>query len=433
MNKKLLVLALVGAFSAPAMADVTINGTINMGPQWGSVGTATPTTATNNSIGRELTGAAGYSGTGLTSNNSNVNINSTEDLGDGNKVVFNAQLSFSNPATNGVGGGSTVHETGNAVTQRNTFLGFEGGWGSLRMGINEHIYERYMYQSDTMDGAVGIGGNLTILGTAGYGQVFQVGNSGCGPSSGCSGFYRRSGNSIWYDSPDINGFTFGVVQSLSLAAAKGGPAPSITSLGVQFKPAESNFFVNVALERHKDMFGLQEITGDKNSAASVANVAGLPTAVPATTGQEGTSSTDTGMQIGGGVNFGDFSLFARYETLKYKTQGLSAGQVGEYKRDATWLGLKYAMPTGYATIQLGSANGASCTFVGGGNCDASRTGATVLSGGYAHNLSKQTQLQFWASMTSNQELASYYNIGSPGRGNAGADGRSIAVLVKHAF
>jgi predicted porin len=168
MNKKLLVLALVGAFSAPAMADVTINGTINMGPQ---IGTSTDATAVGQSNAVAASnGGQGFSTNGLTSNNSNVNLNSTEDIGDGNKVVFNAQLDFSNT-------GTTVHDTAGTLRQRNTFLGFEGGWGSLRMGINEHIYERYMYASDTMDGAAGIGGNLQMLGTPGYGNVFQVGTT----------------------------------------------------------------------------------------------------------------------------------------------------------------------------------------------------------------------------------------------------------------
>ena len=85
MNKKLLVLALVGAFSAPAMADVTINGTINMGPQ---IGTSTDATAVGQSNAVAASnGGQGFSTNGLTSNYSNVNQNSTEDIGDGNKAT----------------------------------------------------------------------------------------------------------------------------------------------------------------------------------------------------------------------------------------------------------------------------------------------------------------------------------------------------------
>lgn len=403
MNKKLLVLALAGAFAAPAMADVTINGTINMGPQMGHSSDGTPA-GQSNAVAASV-GGQGFSTNGLTSNNSNVNLNSTEDIGDGNKVVFNAQLDFSNT-------GTTVHDTNGTLRQRNTFLGFEGGWGSLRMGINEHIYERYMYQSDTMDGAAGIGGNLQMLGTPGYGNVFQLNTSNCGPTSGCAGFYRRTGQSIWYDSPDINGFTFGISQSLNAYQANAnGTKPTSTSMGAQYKPADMPFFVNAAFERHKDFFGLNQITG----------VVGA------------TSSTDTGMQIGGGATFGDLSVYARYEQLKYKSEGLVAS-VNEYKRNATWLGLKYALSTGSVTVQVGMAGDGTVSCGAGfvGACNANSSGATMVTGGYAHNLSKQTQLLFYGSITNNDALASYVNIGSPSVG-PGSDGRSFAVLVKHAF
>jgi len=409
MNKKLLVLALAGAFVAPAaMADVTISGTINMGPAISMNGDGTAAGQSNSVT--SSTGAQGFTTMGLTSNYSNVNLNSTEDIGDGNKVVFNAQLDFSNT-------GSTVHDNGNpnALRQRNTFMGFEGGWGSLRFGINEHIYERYMYESDVLDGAAGIGGNLQMLGSPGYGVVFDANSQrNCGPSSGCAGFYRRTSQSIWYDSPDIGGFTFGVAMSLNAGqTTNNGPKPGVLSMGAQYKPADLPFFVNAAYERHSDMFGLNVITGTGGA----------------------TSSTDTGMQIGGGFTLGDLTLYLRWEQLKYKSDGLTAGLINQYKRDATWLGAKYMVSTGYLGLQFGMANDGKCEFVGGGNCSASNSGATMISGGYAHNLSKQTQLLFFGSITNNKDLASYYNIGhASGPGFApGADGRSVALLIKHSF
>jgi predicted porin len=403
MNKKLLVLALAGAFVAPAaMADVTISGTINTGPQIGTSSDATAT-GSSNSVATSAS-AKGFSSMGLTSNYSNVNLNSTEDIGDGNKVVFNAQLDFSNT-------GSTVHDVNGNLKQRNTYIGFEGGWGSLRMGINEHIYERYMYASDVLDGAAGIGGNLQMLGTPGYGGVFDVGNSGCNAGNGCAGFYRRSGQSIWYDSPDIGGITFGVGIGLNAyQTSSTGPKPTFWSAGAQFKPADSPFFVNAAIEKHSDFFGLNAIT----------NVAGA------------TSSSDTGMQLGGGVTFGDISLYARWESLKYKSDGLAGANLNEYKRDAIWLGAKYNLATGYVGLQIGQANDGKCKLVNGAACNANDSGAFMLSGGYAHNLSKQTQLLIFGSMTNNDKLASYVNIGSPSAG-VGSDGKSIALLVKHSF
>ncbi|MBI1395583.1 MAG: porin [Betaproteobacteria bacterium] len=409
MSKKLLVLAIASAFVAPAaMADVTISGTINMGPQYAS-GTNPTAAGQSNSVVTSA-GGQGWSTLGFTSNYSNVNLNSTEDIGDGNKVVFNAQLDFSNT-------GSTVHDTSGALRQRNTFLGFEGGWGSLRMGINEQIYERYMYQSDVFDGAAGIGGNLQMLGSPGYGVVFDNGNGSCAQNAGCAGFYRRSGNSIWYDSPDINGFTFGIAQGLNAyQSSAGGAKPTFTSMGVQYKPADLPFFVNAAYERHKDFFGLNVITG--------------------TAGASG--STDTGMQLGGGLMFGDMSLFARYEQLKYKSDGLATGNINEYKRDATWFGFKYNVSTGAIVAQFGIANDGKCQIAGGAACNANDSGSTQYALGYQHNLSKQTQLLFYGTLVNNDPLARYViaGVGTPtnaARTNTGGDVRSIAILVKHSF
>ncbi len=413
MNKKLLVLAIAGALVAPAaIADVTISGTINMGPGWGSVGDATATSQANSIV--RGGGQQGFSNTGLTSNYSNVNLNSTEDIGDGNKVVFNAQLDFSNT-------GSTVHDTDGALRQRNTFMGFEGGWGSLRLGINEHIYERYMYQSDVLDGAAGIGGNLQMLGTPGPG-VFDARNQGnCGPTAGCAGFYRRTSNSIWYDSPDIGGFTFGVAMTLNAyQSTQAGTKPGVLSMGAQYKPADMPFFVNIAYERHKDMFGLNAITGNLQPDGVTSNGAA-------------TSSTDTGLQLGGGVTLGDLGLYARFEQLKYKSNGGTLAGLNEYSRNAIWLGGKYNVPTGYVGVQVGIAEDGSCKMISGGACNANDTGAMMFSGGYAHNLSKQTQLLFYGSVTNNDQFGRYYNIGSPGFGRVGADGRSIALLIKHSF
>jgi predicted porin len=146
-----------------------------------------------------------------------------------------------------------------------------------------------------------------------------------------------------------------------------------------------------------------------------------------------TSSTDTGLQLGGGVTLGDLGLFARFEQLKYKSNGGTLAGLNEYSRNAIWLGGKYNLATGYAALQFGVAEDGSCKRISGASCNANDTGSMMISGGYAHNLSKQTQLLFFGSITNNDQYARYYNIGSPGFGRVGADGRSLALLIKHSF
>jgi Gram-negative porin len=404
MKKTLLALAVAGACAVPAYADVTLSGAINMGPVWGRVSDGSGS-GNSNSI-RSGSTAKGFSGTGLTSNYSNINITSNDDIGGGNKLVFNYSLDVSNS-------GSTVHDTAGAARSRNTNMGIMGGWGGVYMGINEHLYEQYQYKSDVLDGAVGIGGNLQMLGTTG-GGVFDNGNSGCTASSGCQEFYRRQGHALWFDSANYGGVTFGVALSLNAykSSASDTNTPRFWSAGVQYKPDGGPFYIDAAIERHTNFYGVQAITGGSSA---------------------GTSSKDTGVQIGGGVMFGDLSLNLRFERLSYETDaGLSAGVVNKYERDAIWAGLKLGMATGYAGLQIGLASDGDCERVGGAGCSASDTGALMIAGGYFHNLSKQTQLQVLGSYTNNDSLGNYINIGSPSSGT-GVDGLSFGLGIKHVF
>ena len=279
-----------------------------------------------------------------------------------------------------------------------------------------------MYTADPLDGAVGPGGNLNILATPGIGQVFDTGQSGCGnpnttTTSGCTGFYRRTDQTIWYESPNWSGFSFEVDYTLSAfkttSAGTGNDTnPTILSVGGKYAPEGAPYYVDLAFEQHKDMFGLNQI----------GNFYGV-----ATTGATG--STDTGIQVGGGWTFGDLALHARYEQLKYKDDGVTSF-FDEYKRSAYWFGAKYNLPSGYVGGEIGVAKDGQAN---GGGTTFDDTGATLIAAGYFHNLSKQSQLQFIVSQTSNKDHAAYAGIGSPNGGVQGADHSVLHVGLKHTF
>src|SRR6185436_8945123 len=178
----------------------------------------------------------------LNANYSNINIASSDDIGNGNKIIFNYQLvvdpsTFANPVN------------------RNSYLGIAGGWGAFKMGANENVYERHMYQADPLDGAVGPGGNLMILGTPGAGTAFEVSQAPC-LVTGCVGFYRRTDHTIWYESPNFSGFTFEVDYTLSAYKTTIGGVtvdPKVLSAGVKWQPEGAPFYVDFAIEQHDDM------------------------------------------------------------------------------------------------------------------------------------------------------------------------------------
>ena len=379
MKKSLIAVAVASAFVAPAaMAEVTLSGAINLGieiSKSSASGTAKSLTRTQ-----------------LNANYSHVDIESTDDIGNGNKVIFHYQLVAQPQNT-----------FGNPVN-RNSFLGVAGGWGAFKMGTNENVYERMMYTADPLDGALGPGGNLMILGTPG-GAAFQAGQSTASQTNGQVDFYRRTDQTIWYESPNFSGFSFEVDYTLSAYKTQT-TNPGVVSLGGKFQPDGAPFYVDLSYEKHKDMFGGDAINGG-------------------TTG--GTGSSDTGIQLGGGYMIGDLGLHLRYEALKYKTDGVAAGTATEYKRNAEWIGVKYNLPSGYVGGELGIAQKGK-TNLG----TVKDTGAKMFGIGYFHNLSKQSQLQFIYARTDNQAAANYIQASAPGV-LPGQNDQVFHVGIKHTY
>jgi predicted porin len=393
MKKSLIAAAVAGLFAAPAaMADVTISGAINLGIELVK--------------SSSVPGVDSISRNQLNSNYSNINIASTDDIGNGNKVVLNLQLQWNpqdpTPSSN--------------PFNRNSYLGIAGTWGAFKMGTNENVYERHMYQADPLDGALGPGGNLMILGTPGAGVAFEVGQGVC-LTTGCVGFYRRSEHTIWYESPNMGGLTFEVDYTLS--AYKGvannnltSTDPKLLSAGVKWQPAGMPFYIDAAIERHDDMFG-----------TAVLNT-GLTTA---------TGSSDDAMQIGGGFSFGDVGLHARYEKLSYETDGTAVGDTSKVERDAMWIAVKFNLPSGYVGAELGIADEWDATVTGVGSGTVADTGAKMFGIGYFHNLSKQSQLQFIYARTDNDNNGTYTQAAAPLGGVPGSDHQVLHVGIKHTF
>jgi predicted porin len=175
---------------------------------------------------------------------------------------------------------------------------------------------------------------------------------------------------------------------------------------VKWQPEGAPFYIDFAIEQHDDMFG----------ANNIANFAG------------GTGSSDDAMQIGAGWNLGDLGLHARYEILSYETDGIGAGLVSEYERDAMWFGVKFNMPSGYIGAEIGIASEGE-TNLG----EVADSGAQMFGIGYFHNLSKQSQFQIIYGNTKNDAAATYTQAAAPLGGTPGSDHQVFHVGIKHTF
>jgi predicted porin len=417
MKRTLIALAVGAAFAVPAAyADVTLSGSINAGPAWVKSGDGS-TNASNgltNALGanRGATAQQGVTRTGINTNYSNITIGSMEDLGGGLKLDFAYQLT------------ANFQSTSNAATNRNSHIGLVGdSWGGVWIGTNENLYERYYYTVDPLDGAAGIGGNLSIMGTPGYGYVFDAGNGT--PSAE---FYRRTDHTVWYDSPNWGGFTFGAYTTLgafktSSNVVTGAPGinPNIWGIGAKYVGPAIPIQLWAAYEKHKDLFGADAI------ASSLVGIA--PTRL-------GSSSSDNGIQVGVGYTLGDIFLFGNFERLKYKTDGIAllGGGDLEYKRNAFSIGLKWNVPTGYVGAQYMQALKGKCSGSAIPGCNADQSGAKSLGAGYYHTLSKQTQTYIMGQYIKNDDLNFYTVAGGVGVPvNLGANVYAVTVGLKHSF
>jgi predicted porin len=406
MKKSLIALAVGAAFVAPvASADVTLSGSINAGPAIVKTGEGSTNAGTaGSSVHTTGTPAAqSVTRTGINTNYSNVTIGSMEDLGGGLKLDFAYQLT------------ANFDNSANAATNRNSHIGLVGdSWGGVWYGTNENLYERYYYTIDPLDGAAGIGGNLSILGTPGYNRVFETGNA-----QGAT-FYRRTDDTIWYDSPNWGGFTLGAYTTLSRNKAPSGSFsnPHIYGFGGKYVGPTLPIQAWVAYEAHKDLDGLATIVAG-----------GAPVGHP----NGGTSSSDHGLQVGAGYTLGDVFIFANFEQLKYESDGVAVGGLSEYKRNAYSVGVKWNIATGYVGAQYMQALNASCTRVGGG-CSGDETGARSIGVGYYHTLSKQTQAYIMAQYINNGDLNIYTVAGGVGTpANLGANVTAATIGLKHSF
>jgi predicted porin len=428
MKKTLMALAVGSAFVAPAaFADVTISGSINMGIEYLNVGSESDVFANRRAVAGFGTAQPhdGVGNIGLASNYTNITIASMEDLGGGLKLDFAAQIDWNTVNTGG-------------LNNRNSHIGLVGeSWGGVWYGSNENIYERYFYTQDPLDGAAGLGGNLQIMGTPG-GAVFQTCNkggitttAGGGVSQAGCGYtwYRRDAQAIWYDSPNWNGFTFGVVFQTNFDKQSQPNAdvnPYMWQLGAKYVGTSLPLQAWAAYGYRKDQFGLQ---GFINSYEVAAGGTGGTQTVGAT------GSKDKAWQLGAGYTIGDVYVFGVYEQLKYDLEGVTAG-FQTWKRNAYQIGMKWNMASGYLGASWMQALDGSCEFVTSLGLGCEDTGAYSIGVGYYHTMSKQTQLYIVGSWLDNQDQGNYGTAGISNSAtfrNVGATIWGAGVGIKHSF
>ncbi|HZI83756.1 MAG TPA: porin [Casimicrobiaceae bacterium] len=370
MNKKLVALAVAGAFALPLAAqaqtaNVTLYGRLNVDFEFVKGEQAD---GSNPTVNR------------LSSNSSRFGMRGTESLGGGLNAIFQIESSINGDTNAGNLGG------------RETFVGLQGSWGKFTMG-------RFLMPQDDLHPIFGNAPTLTtsILSTA---DLWAQGTL----TKGQGGFDARTGNSLRYDSPNMSGFTAALQYSTrdSSGNADGADAPG----GLNQTGAGDNGSHTQEL-RHAWVLGGNVIYA--NGPLSLGASFEKNHEVRAQ-GQDDRDFTLTGAYDFGTI-MGGFGLRLAlvYENTKYETPS------GDLKRD--FWGVSGTVPLGGGKIYLfygragNGKGGATDGTTVGGLVKGPETASKQWEISYSYSLSPRTLLYAGYTKLNNDCNAKYtFNI-----------------------
>jgi predicted porin len=384
MNKKLLALAVAGAFVAPAamaQSNVTIGGYMNF---------SLDSLKGKNAAANDLT-----TKTNVSSNSSTIYFRGTEDLGNGLSAFWQIQTYFS-------AGGTGNYDKGNGypdgVSSGNTYVGLEGkSWGKVLLGKHESPFKLLSRKVDLFSNQLGDSRNL----------VASAGSAGITSA----GWDLRPANVIAYGTPNFNGFSALVayVSNVGTGAAVDSPAGAGDANAVDAWSANATYengpiYVGLGYERHNRSKLSTLATNDEND--------------------------EKAWRLAAGYNFGDFKVVGLYQ----RESDLDAGVGNRSAKRTTW-GLGGAYKLGANTIKLQYYKAGDIKNTNKANAD--ETGANLWALGVDHALSKRTTVYAVYARTNNDRLANYSAFGG-GHGDdpgsvAGKDPSGFSLGVIHSF
>src|SRR5207344_2708976 len=192
----------------------------------------------------------------VTSNSSNFGLRGSERLGSDLQAFFQVESAVN------------VDAGGTNIASRNTAVGLQGGWGSLRLGQWDSPYKSISGAVDPMY-FTGIAYSGALIGTPGFGvgpvTIGNVATSADGrtyANASNASFERRQGNSVQYWSPTFSGLTLRAAYSVN--EGKPSRSDAITQVNPELLAASLEYthgiyYLGYAYERHDDYFGLDAL------------------------------------------------------------------------------------------------------------------------------------------------------------------------------
>lgn len=425
MNKKLIALAVAGAFAAPAVAlaqgtNVTLYGQVNPAFENYRVGNSTSGAAVAGGVATQTAAQAAASASTpnrnrVVNNTSFIGVKGTEDLGGGLKAIFQVESNVFPDGPNNVS--STATAANAALGSRNTQAGLTGAWGTVFLG-NWDTPFKFVTNRDPFGGSTADGAQL-------FGNAVASNHSNV---SNTTSFFRRQNNTLAYWTPDMSGFQARIhyaADEEAATTATGTNDPRLWSVSGTY--TNGPLYVGLAYERH-----VEYQTGV--IAGSTVN------------------GTDTAWGLAANYTFGNTTLGAIYTRLRYEAKPTAAGaNTGNVDQNNWQLSVMHKVtPAGtikVAYTKAGSASGSCSGPAAGGACvlgqivNTSDAGARMWAVGYDHAFSKRTTAYAYYLDLNNDNNGIYAPFGGvaatvPGAGSTtalGADHRVLGLGLKHTF
>ncbi|MDA8420109.1 MAG: porin, partial [Pseudomonadota bacterium] len=365
MNKKLLTLAIVGvltpaAVCATAMADVTISGYANVSVD---------------SMKNGASGAAERSGSYVSSNASNIDINANTDIGNGMKALFSSQTFVSLGSDNNPPAGNAAGFSYDQFSNGNTYAGLEGGFGMIAAGRNDSPMKQLGRAVDLFGNEIGDSRNITSGANV----------SPLGVASGANHFDLRPGHTVFYVSPDLGGVTVKAAYTMENSAVDASPSGGLGGVSA-VPPAGKGSATSVSAVYNQGPL-LAGLAYEYHSASTYASLS---------------SSAESAIRAAASLNLDPVRVTALYQHDS-NISGTSSASLNVWG-----LGVAYTFIPDYAVKAqyYGAAN------VGGTN----NTGAHMVAVGVTHTFSPNASAYLDYAKTYNQTSADYGMAGG-GHGN----------------
>ncbi|MGO9445944.1 MAG: porin [Thiobacillaceae bacterium] len=352
MQKKLITLALASAFAVPAFAatsNVDIYGQFDVSYSYVDGINSNPApTGVSTSANR------------VDSNVSRIGLKGSEDLGDGLAAIWQWEQGI-NLDAGAESSGKTAFGT-----QRDTFVGLKGGFGTVLGGTHNTPYKDGTGSLDPF--ADEAGDYNAIIGT------FEGYNTSD----------LRLGNVLAYVTPTFSGLTAAVATSFlkETGMDNHGNTPSAYTGTVMY--ANGPLFADVGYEQANDVgttIGLSDVTIKS-------------------------------WKVGAGYTLDALTVNALYDHIELDNRLPGGGSVDR----GAW-GLNGVYNIGNIGLKLGFYDAMD---VSGNNVNGSNTGAKLYEGGVDYNLSKRTKLYAVYARTANDANATYCVGGGQDAGFGGS-------------